>query len=75
MDQMKRMKELTDRLRKAAKVYYQEDRELMSNLEYDRLYDELENLEKETGVVLAGSPTITVGYEAVDELPLSLIHI
>lgn len=69
MDQMKRMKELTDRLRKAAKVYYQEDRELMSNLEYDRLYDELENLEKETGVVLAGSPTITVGYEAVDELP------
>lgn len=69
MDQMKRMKELTDRLRKAAKVYYQEDRELMSNLEYDRLYDELENLEKKTGVVLAGSPTITVGYEAVDELP------
>ncbi|MDE7319440.1 MAG: NAD-dependent DNA ligase LigA [Lachnospiraceae bacterium] len=69
MDQMKRMKELTDRLREAAKTYYQEDRELMSNLEYDRLYDELEALEKETGVVLAGSPTVTVGYEAVDELP------
>ena len=46
MDQMKRMKELTDRLRKAAKVYYQEDRELMSNLEYDRLYDELCGLER-----------------------------
>lgn len=69
MNQMKRMKELTDRLRAAAKAYYQEDRELMSNLEYDRLYDELEELEKETGVVLAGSPTVTVGYEAVDELP------
>ncbi len=69
MDQMKRMKELADRLREAAKTYYQEDRELMSNLEYDRLYDELEALEKETGVVLAGSPTVTVGYEAVDELP------
>lgn len=69
MDQMERMKELADRLREAAKAYYQEDRELMSNLEYDRLYDELEALEKETGVVLAGSPTVTVGYEAVDELP------
>lgn len=69
MNQMKRMKELTDRLRAAAKAYYQEDRELISNLEYDRLYDELEELEKETGVVLAGSPTVTVGYEAVDELP------
>ena len=69
MDQMKRMKELADRLREAAKTYCQEDRELMSNLEYDRLYDELEALEKETGVVLAGSPTVTVGYEAVDELP------
>mgnify|MGYP000166984727 CR=1 FL=1 len=41
----------------------------MSNLEYDKLYDELEALEKETGTVLAGSPTVTVGYEAVDELP------
>lgn len=39
----------------------------MSNLEYDKLYDELEALEKETGTVLAGSPTVTVGYEAVDE--------
>lgn len=69
MKQMRRMKELTEKLKEASKAYYQEDREIMSNLEYDRLYDELEALEKETGIVLAGSPTITVGYEAVDELP------
>ena len=53
----------------ASKSYYAEDREIMSNYEYDRLYDELEALEKETGIVLAGSPTVSVGYEAVDELP------
>ena len=69
MNKMERMKELTERLREASKAYYQEDREIMSNLEYDRLYDELEALEKETKVVLTGSPTVTVGYEAVDELP------
>ena len=56
-------------LQEAAKAYYQEDREIMSNFEYDKLYDELENLEKETGVTLAGSPTVSVGYEALDELP------
>ena len=66
MNKMERMKELTERLREASKAYYQEDREIMSNLEYDRLYDELEALEKETKVVLTGSPTVTVGYEAVD---------
>lgn len=64
-----RMKELSVILQKASKAYYQEDREIMSNLEYDRLYDELIRLEKETQMVLAGSPTISVGYEAVDELP------
>jgi DNA ligase (NAD+) len=69
MSKIARMKELGETLRTASRAYYQEDREIMSNFEYDRLYDELEALEKETGVVLAGSPTVTVGYEAVDELP------
>lgn len=69
MNKIERMKELGETLRAASKAYYQEDREIMSNFDYDRLYDELEVLEKETGVVLAGSPTVTVGYEAVDELP------
>ena len=66
---IQRMKALAQRLREAGKAYYQEDREIMSNREYDALYDELEKLERETGMVLAGSPTVTVGYEAVDELP------
>ncbi|MBQ6786661.1 MAG: NAD-dependent DNA ligase LigA [Lachnospiraceae bacterium] len=64
-----RMKELVETLREASKAYYAEDREIMSNYEYDKLYDELVALEEETGMVLAGSPTISVGYEAVDELP------
>lgn len=64
-----RMKELVEKLREASKAYYAEDREIMSNLEYDKLYDELAALEQETGMVLTGSPTISVGYEAVDELP------
>ena len=68
-DAIKRMKELVPVLNEAARAYYQEDREIMSNLEYDRLYNELERLEKETGTVLTGSPTVSVGYEAVDELP------
>ena len=66
---VKQMKELVQRLNEAAKAYYQEDRELMSNREYDALYDQLERLEKETGTVLADSPTVNVGYEAVDALP------
>lgn len=64
-----RMKELVSVLQQASKAYYAEDREIISNFEYDKLYDELENLEKETGTVLAGSPTVTVGYESVDSLP------
>lgn len=64
-----RMKELIDVLSKAGKAYYQESREIMSNLEYDRLYDELEALEKDTGVVLSASPTQKVGYEVLSELP------
>ena len=69
MDKIARMRELGELLRNASRAYYQQDQEIMSNLEYDKLYDELEALEKETGTVLAGSPTVTVGYEAVDELP------
>ena len=67
--QMERMKELSEQLKKASKAYYQEDQEIMSNLEYDKLYDELQQLEEETGIVLAGSPTVTVGYEALETLP------
>lgn len=64
-----RMKELVQKLNEAAKAYYQEDREIMSNREYDALYNELEQTEKITGIVLADSPTVRVGYEAVDALP------
>ena len=63
------MKELIPLLSEAAKAYYQESREIMSNFEYDRMYDELSALEKESGLVLAGSPTQKVGYEVLSELP------
>ena len=66
---IKKMKELGEKLREASRAYYQEDREIMSNVEYDALYDTLSALEKETGIVLADSPTVNVGYEAVDQLP------
>ena len=66
---LQRMKELVETLNQASKAYYQEDREIMSNQEYDGLYDQLEQLEKETGTVLTNSPTVRVGYEAVNELP------
>lgn len=64
-----RMKQLNTDLQEAARAYYQESREVMSNFEYDKLYDELLELEAETGVVLAGSPTQKVGYEILSELP------
>lgn len=64
-----RMKELVEVLNKASKAYYAEDREIMSNREYDELYDELVALEGELGTTLSNSPTVNVGYEAVDELP------
>ena len=64
-----RMKELVGILSEAGKAYYQESRELMSNFEYDKLYDELVSLEKETGVVLSLSPTQNVGYQVLSELP------
>ncbi|RKJ44722.1 NAD-dependent DNA ligase LigA [bacterium 1XD8-76] len=63
------MRELTAKLNEASRAYYAEDREIISNREYDALYDELRRLEEETGIVLAGSPTVRVGYEAVEELP------
>ncbi len=65
---IRRMKELVALLNKAGRAYYQEDREIMSNREYDELYDELCALEQETGITLADSPTIHVGYEVVSEL-------
>lgn len=64
-----RMKELVEILNRAGRAYYQEDREIMSNYEYDALYDELQALEEETGTVFSDSPTVQVGYEAVDALP------
>lgn len=68
-NKLERMKELVNLLNEAAKAYYQEDREIMSNYEYDALYDELVQLEKETGIVLSNSPSIHVGYEVLSELP------
>lgn len=69
MNKVGRIKELISILNEAGKAYYQESREIMSNLEYDALYDELVVLEKETGVVYGNSPTINVGYELLSELP------
>ena len=66
---MERMKELIRLLNEAAKAYYQESREIMPNYEYDRLYDELEELERKTGITLSNSPTIRVGYEVLSDLP------
>ena len=65
----KRIEELVTILNEASKAYYQQDREIMSNQEYDALYDELVALEKETGIVMAQSPTVNVGYEVVSSLP------
>ena len=66
---MDRIKELVELLNKAGESYYSEGRELMSNYEYDALYDELGMLEKETGYILSNSPTVNVGYEVLSELP------
>lgn len=68
-NKMDRMRELVSLLNKASEAYYAKDEEIMSNFEYDRLYDELTGLERDLGVTLADSPTVQVGYEAVDELP------
>ena len=69
INKVARMKELVQILGEASKAYYMEDREIMSNFEYDKLYDELVALEQETGTILAGSPTQKVGYEVVSSLP------
>ncbi len=69
MDKKKRMRELVELLNRARKAYEQEDSEIMSNYEYDHLYDELEKLEKELGVTMSNSPTVNVGYEVLSELP------
>lgn len=66
---MDRMRELVSLLNRASEAYYAKDEEIISNFEYDRLYDELAELEKELGVTMTDSPTVHVGYEAVDELP------
>ena len=66
---IERINELVKKLNEASKAYYQDASEIMTNYEYDALYDELAALEKETGVVLASSPTVNVGYEVLTELP------
>ena len=63
------MRELVEMLNRARKAYEQEDSEIMSNYEYDHLYDELEKLENELGVTMSNSPTVNVGYEVLSELP------
>ncbi len=65
---IEKIKQLVDKLNKARKAYYQESYEIMSDFEYDKLYDELEALEKETGIVLSNSPTQQVGYVVLSEL-------
>ena len=69
MDEKKRIRELTDLLNEASEAYYAKDTEIMSNYTYDALYDELKELEEKTGIVFPDSPTLKVGYEAVDFLP------
>ena len=69
MDKTSRIKKLVKLLNEASKAYYQQDTEIMSNFEYDALYDELVSLEEETGLVLSHSPTVNVGYEVISELP------
>lgn len=69
MDKKERIKELVNILNEASFQYYQNSNEIMSNLEYDALYDELVSLEKETDMVLSNSPTVNVGYEVVSTLP------
>lgn len=69
MDKREQIKELVKKLNEASRAYYKDDVEIMSNLEYDKLYDQLEKLEKETGIVLANSPTQKVGYEVLQSLP------
>ncbi len=68
MNKSERIKELIELLNNASKAYYAEDIEIMSNAEYDELYDELVLLEKETGLIYSNSPTQNVGFEAAESL-------
>lgn len=68
-DAVKEMRRLIDQLNEASRTYYQEAREIMSNYDYDALYDKLVQLEKETGTVMSDSPTVHVGYEVLSDLP------
>lgn len=68
-EKIQRMRELVELLNRARRAYEQDDQEIMSNYEYDRLYDELSELERETNTTLASSPTVNVGYEVLSELP------
>jgi len=68
-DIRKEIKERTDFLNRAAAAYYRDSSELISNFEYDKLYDELAELEQKTGIVMSGSPTQRVGYETLTDLP------
>ena len=69
MEKLDRIKELVALLNKAGKSYYSEGQEIMSNYEYDALYDELKKLEEEIVCVLSDSPTVYVGYDVLSELP------
>lgn len=69
MEKSERIKELVELLNKANKAYYQDANEIMTNYVYDKLYDELSELEKNTGIILSNSPTVNVGYQVVSQLP------
>ena len=68
-DKKQEMLMLVEKLNEAARAYYATDEEIMTNREYDQLYERLEVLEKEIGMILSNSPTQRVGYEVVSELP------
>ncbi|HZK27338.1 MAG TPA: NAD-dependent DNA ligase LigA [Thermoclostridium sp.] len=68
-EKIRKMKELVNKLGEASRAYYQENKEIMSNFEYDQLYDQLQELEIQTGIVLSNSPTVHVGYELISSLP------
>ncbi len=71
-DTQRKIRELIGRLNEASRAYYAQDREIMDNFTYDKLYDELVRLEEESGIVMSDSPTVNVGYEAVKSLPESV---
>ena len=68
-DVKREMQQRIDVLNEASRAYYKENREVMTNFEYDKLYDELEELEKTSGIILVGSPTQNVGYKVANDLP------